>query len=243
MILLSGCAKNELSSASSTSKIEVESSSENTLETNENIDVNTIEKNNEKIENVEENCYSEKEIWEEFSKRGFIEDNITTMNFFGEQNPATIYTGYDMNFEFDWDVPVEKDSEEKHPEYHFLYMTGDFEGYDTESQELMIPKLYGGDAYQIWNIKIEGKTWYAQSMGNGFYNIDGDGLAVEKGKCVTIGKWKESDPWGLIVVDCDSIVLASEVPHIEVDKVTHDSLTQLAKTDCKFKGIDINTEN
>ena len=114
------------------------------------------------VENPEDYCYSEKEVWEEFEKRGFKEDNITVMNFFGEQNPSTIYSNYNMNFEYySDDGAISKESDTKHPSYNFLYITGDFKGYLEDTQELIAPSIYGGEYYGFWSISILGNSWVA----------------------------------------------------------------------------------
>lgn len=178
------------------------------------------------ITDVEKYCYSEKEIWEEFARRGFDEERLTVMNFFGEQKEPSIWYNYDLDFDFNWDSKADKTSDEKHPDYHFLYITGDFAGYDTSSQELITPKLYDGDTMQFWSIQIIGDSWYAGSMTNAFYNQEGDGLAIEKSARFMIGENN------FTVIDAKQLSSGSEKA-ILVNKITHDKLNELAKNEFK----------
>ena len=192
------------------------------------------------VTNYEEFCYSEKEMWEEFEKRGFKEENITMLNFFGEQDPSTIYTDYNMDFELEssdvsnFKKPVEKDSEEKHPEYNFLYITGDFQGYLEDTQELIMPLLYGGENYGVWSIGIAGNSWVAFGVPGGFEVSENDEAKViilcEKSPNFQINN-------NLTVVDYKEEFMKSEeyLAHPdrwvveEVDLITEEVLNQYAK--------------
>ena len=192
------------------------------------------------VTNYEEFCYSEKEIWEEFEKRGFKEENITKLNFFGEQDPSTIYTDYNMDFESessdvsDFSKPAEKDSEEKHPEYNFLYITGDFQGYLEDTQELIMPLLYGGENYGFWSISIAGNSWVAFGVPGGFEVSENDEAKViilcEKSPNFQINN-------NLTAVDYKEEFMKSEeyLAHPdrwvveEVDLITEEVLSQYAK--------------
>ena len=182
------------------------------------------------IDNVEDYCYSEKEIWKEFKKRGFKEENITVLNFFGTQKPETIYTNYDISFNFNWDTEVSKESDEKHPEYNFLYITGDFTGYDTSSEELIFPKMYDTEGFQFWSINIYGKSWYASCVTG--EDSENTGLVIENLPYFMLG---ENDEETVLTI-VDFAEFNNDVNIEKVNKITHKKLVELAKTKYTYKG-------
>ena len=180
-----------------------------------------------KVKNFEDICYSEREIWEEFQARGFKEENITVMDFFGTQSDPEIKYSYNMDLEFNWDRDIDKESDEKHPDYHFLYITGDFSGYNYDTEELIAPSIYEGDCLQYWYIEIYGNSWYAHCLGNSFSGVEGDGYVFEGDEIYSINRDNQGVDNLIKISVKDSL---GDVHYEKVDKITHESLSELART-------------